>query len=519
MIKILNKNILLLLFPLLSFFGSAFQGQFVYDGFHLSIPIVEAKRYFNNEIPFKEFLIHYGFLKTFIDSYLLKVSSFQIYSLFLIYSFIYSFSIFLITVITKKISSLNLALLVGCCVYLIHPYMIQPWHNYFLFLLILLFLYFKLFYNYAFQYLFLGLGCLISIESFFFISLIIFIYSISSDFFFEKKKSLFFFQGLFYFFLPIFFFFIYILFNNLFYDFIESNKTVRVVLNTYEFNYLEILYFFFLNIFNFNFKNLLIIQPYNLVFLILFIFNILYFFFIIKKKSKIALISFIALCMCYNTFHNYKLYKLSTGLIIGIIPFAFFLNTLKDINNKIIISFLFFLVSLNSRNFFKDDTNPNFVFNYKTEINIINDKFVYFNYLKWNKEQWKLYEEFTEKILLLKKNCNIEAFNNLTSNGFFTLLAYDHLKINQKLLWFEILNYEPNLNNLFYNFLKNYDSYLIDNINKNLDRLLVITTSNNYPDLNYKDLNLNFAGKFKVMKFSSYYGRNIIFLYPEKCNL
>ena len=72
--------------------------------------------------------------------------------------------------------------------------------------------------------------------------------------------------------------------------------------------------------------------------------------------------------MSHNAFYNFQLNKLSTGLIIGIIPIAFYLNQIKSINNKIIISFFFFLISFNSRNFFKDDTNPIFVFNYKIEI-------------------------------------------------------------------------------------------------------------------------------------------------------
>jgi len=148
--KILSKNIYLFFFPIISFIGSAYQGQYLYDGYHLSVPIIEAKRYLNNEIPFKDFLVHYGFLKTFLDSYFLKVSGFNIYSLFLVYSLFYSFSIFLISLITKKICSFNFALLVGCCVFFIHPYLLLPWHNYLLFFFLFLYFYLILFYNFPF---------------------------------------------------------------------------------------------------------------------------------------------------------------------------------------------------------------------------------------------------------------------------------------------------------------------------------------------------------------------------------
>lgn len=516
--KILSKNIYLFFFPIISFIGSAYQGQYLYDGYHLSVPIIEAKRYLNNEIPFKDFLVHYGFLKTFLDSYFLKVSGFNIYSFFLVYSLFYSFSIFLISLITKKICSFNFALLVGCCVFFIHPYLLLPWHNYLLFFFLLLYLYLRLFYNYPFQNLFLGLGYLVSTESFFLISFLIFFFSISLNFFYEKKNFSFFLKSFLYYFLPAVFFSIYLVHNNLFYAWVDNNKVIKVVLDTFGLDYSKLLLNFINSIFfNLNFKSIFN-QPYILVFLIIFIFNIFYFFLIIKINNKIALISFVALCMSHNAFYNFQLNKLSTGLIIGIIPIAFYLNQIKSINNKIIISFFFFLISFNSRNFFKDDTNPNFVFNYKTEINFRYDKFVYFNYLKWNKKQWQSYEEFNEKILFLKKKCNIKLFNNFTSNGFYALLAYDYFKMNQKLPWFEITNDDTYFNDLFLNWLNNYEPNIVDNINSFSDELLIITTSNNYPKLNYKNLNINFADKFKFIKLSSYYAKDIIILYPLKCN-
>jgi hypothetical protein len=512
--KILNKNCLLLLFPIISFIGSAFQGQYIYDGFHLSVPIIEAKRYFNNEIPFKDFLIHYGFLKTFFDYLIFKIVDFNIYFFFLIYSFIYSLSILLISIITKKISSNNFALLISSCVFFIHPFLLLPWHNYLLFFLLLLFLYFRLFHNYAFSNLFLGLGYLVSTESFYLISFIIFFFSISLNSF--SKNIFFFLKSFFYFFIPAIFFSIYLLYYNLFYPWFDNNKLTTVVFETFGLDYFKIILNFINNIFDVDFINLLFIQPYKLVFLIIFVFNFFYFFFLVIKKKEIALISFIALCMSSNAFYTFQLYKLSTGLIIGIIPIAFYLNSIRDINNKIIISFLFFLICLNSRNFFKDDTNPNFVFNYKIETNFNSDKFLYFKYLKWEKNQWQNYQNFTEKILFLKKKCNIKLFNNLTSDGFYLLLAYDFFKINQKLPWFEISNNENYFNDLFLNFLKNYEPNMFNNIIKFSDKLIIITSSNNYPKLNYKGYNINFADKFKFIKLTNY--KDLIILYPRKCN-
>jgi len=90
--------------------------------------------------------------------------------------------------------------------------------------------------------------------------------------------------------------------------------------------------------------------------------------------------------------------------------------------------------------------------------------------------------------------------------------------MNQKLPWFEITNDDTYFNDLFLNWLNNYEPNIVDNINSFSDKLLIITTSNNYPKLNYKNLNINFADKFKFIKLSSYYAKDIIILYPLKCN-
>ena len=96
--QLYNKNYSLLFFPIISFIGGIWQGQFTDDGYHWGFIFSNALDIINGKIPFKEIFIEYGIFSTVIHSITLLIFKKNLLSLIAVTSLLYSLSILLHTI-------------------------------------------------------------------------------------------------------------------------------------------------------------------------------------------------------------------------------------------------------------------------------------------------------------------------------------------------------------------------------------------------------------------------------------
>ena len=155
---------------------SIYYAQFHYDGFHMGLLLNVASDLNSGKLIYRDFWYEYGVLNAYLNLLILKVSNNSIFSLFVVYTQFYVVGIILLYLLTKKFFGTNYATLFLIVIFLIHPHLIKPWHNYIVFFLISSFLYMKSFFNLRydiFSSLILGLVFLFS-ETFFLTSFLIF---------------------------------------------------------------------------------------------------------------------------------------------------------------------------------------------------------------------------------------------------------------------------------------------------------------------------------------------------------
>ena len=68
-----NKNYSLVIFPIISFIGGIWQGQYTDDGYHWGFIFSNALDIINGKIPFKEIFIEYGIFSTIVHSITLLI--------------------------------------------------------------------------------------------------------------------------------------------------------------------------------------------------------------------------------------------------------------------------------------------------------------------------------------------------------------------------------------------------------------------------------------------------------------
>ena len=172
--------------------------------------------------------------------------------------------------------------------------------------------------------------------------------------------------------------------------------------------------------------------------------------------------------------------KLATSLSLGVISLMLIINSLKLAENKTILIFSIFFITLYS-----------LIFSYSLESSKIGglrsahlkdlkkiknkynqDDIKYFKNQKWNKTDW----DFLNKIINiqdnLSKKCNIKYGVNLTSNTYIhVLLNYE----KKQLIPFFINSNENSLRNFI-------EPNLIENIQKEIDKnnILIISSENNH---------------------------------------
>ena len=63
----------LLIFPIISFFGGIWQGQYINDGYHWGFIFSNAVDFLDGKLPNKEIFIQYGVLSTLIHAFILII--------------------------------------------------------------------------------------------------------------------------------------------------------------------------------------------------------------------------------------------------------------------------------------------------------------------------------------------------------------------------------------------------------------------------------------------------------------
>ena len=107
---------------------------------HWGLMYISAAYLNDGLVPYKEIFIMYGFLTTLIQSLALRILGNTVVSLGVVTGLFYAASIYLSYALLQKILDRWLAALSAAIIFLIHPYIILPWANYFSYTFLLAFL-------------------------------------------------------------------------------------------------------------------------------------------------------------------------------------------------------------------------------------------------------------------------------------------------------------------------------------------------------------------------------------------
>ena len=451
MIKI---NFYLIIIPIISLIGGLWQGQYTYDPYHWGFVFSTALDILEGKTPFKEIFLQYGITMPLIHAMTLIIFKKNILSLMLITCLFYSSAIYIIGIVTEKLT-LNkfYSFFATFIIFIIYPWPTQPWHNcitfFFTTLFILMFLKEKKIYTIiaglALATAYLTNTAIWNFIIFFFIIIfsgVFFIYEnkIKENF---KKKSL---ILLYSFIIILLLFLIYLISNNLLniwvvyqkLPFIYNEAIDQVSLYNRVISYLHFLTIYPIK----NFIN----EPQFILFSIFFFANV---FFIIKycilvykkKYLEININFFIINILIFSLNFQAQLLNLdilATTISLGIIPLMVFISKLKSVDSRIVINFIIIFISIYSLVFSFDLSNSKHSGQRYVHLKDINKNNIsynqkqikYFKNQKWSKNNWETINTFLKIQKKVKKNCNIDYGANLTSNSLiYALLEYKKIQI------------------------------------------------------------------------------------------
>jgi len=127
----LNLNIYVILLCLISIGLSIVESKVNLDAHHWGLMYSNASDLNKGLIPYKEIFIQYGLLTTLIQGIALKILGDTVVSVGIITGIFYAISIYLSYYLWKKVLGKDLASLSALIMFLIHPYIIYPWSDYF----------------------------------------------------------------------------------------------------------------------------------------------------------------------------------------------------------------------------------------------------------------------------------------------------------------------------------------------------------------------------------------------------
>ena len=356
-----KKNYSLLIFPIISFVGGLWQGQYTDDGYHWGFMFSNALDIINGKIPFKEIFIEYGIFSTIIHSLTLLVFKKNILSLMMVTCLLYSLSIMLIGSITQRFT-LNkyLGFLSTFVIFMIYPWPVSPWPNFASFFFIILFCYFYILEGKKFNYLsgialalaYLSYTTVYNFIIFLFLTICLIFISLNLkriDKTFIKKNI----NCLTSFIVTTIIFLIYLLYNGLFNIWLDYQKIPFIAANASDITILDRIkdYIYFLLIYSF--KNF-IYEPQNVIYALIYFSNIYLIFKIIYSDKKLTVNNLNLLFINFLIF-SLNIYaqlldidKMGTSLALGIVSLLILMNSIKLNENKIIINFIIIFVSIYS---------------------------------------------------------------------------------------------------------------------------------------------------------------------------
>jgi hypothetical protein len=513
---------LLLILPLVSLIYSVYQAQYHYDYWHTGYVAFGAESYLSDKTLFKEIFVPYGFMKIMLHALILKWFDNNIFLIFTFHCFIYSAGIYLLLLIVWKIINFNNAIYASAIIFLLHPFTTAPWHNYILFFLFNLFIYLRLVKNNYYSIIILPI-CIFFSETFFIASILIFLMDLFYENLFTKKKiitKIFIIKILLYI-TPLFFFFFYILSKELIIDWAGNAKFSQIMLEVFfettldKLLILRIKEFFLWPIMKF------VEEPqWFFIFIIIMINGFYLISSLLKKKNnKLLYISFCSLILMYNLISSPNIYRFSTGSIIGIVTFLYFIKKIQDLFLKNVLYIIFILIALIGFEFNKTNNNPFYVYDYQKKENINNDYFRYFKYYKWSNDTWE-YLKFIDKTSLnLKNNCGIKYANNLAEDNFASIILQKNLIFDQKFPFnlIQDRNYwSPFIQAIFFFLEPDYTNKLRNRI-KDLN-IIIIANIENYPYLKINNEQIDLSTNMTYIKLPKYeFGKDKIIIFPKLC--
>jgi len=527
-----NIKFILLFFPIISFFGCLWQGQYTYDGYHWGFIFSNALDLLEGKEPYKEIFIQYGLFSTLIHSLILFIFNKNIFSLVFVTSVFYASSIYMMGLLTYKFT-LNkyYSFFSTFILFSIYPWPTSPWPNFISFFFITLFCFFYINKKKRYSILSgvsLGFAYLSLTIIYNFVIILFLILLFSLVFFLKNKYDRQFYSKNLYFLssfistLSVFFF--YLFFYNLTDNWFLYQKIPFILADVYNISILSkiINYFEFLTIYSLsNF----IYEPQFLIFSFIFFVNIYFlaksFFFIVKKDfSKVNIDLFVINILVLTLNFKAQLFgieKLSTSLSLGLITIMVLIKNIKSSDNKLIINFVILFITLYGISFSYEMSNSHYAgarsihlrdlknINLKYKNNTIK----YFTLQKWSDENWKKLTEIKKFQKKIQAKCNLRFGANLTSDTFFyTMLNYEKIQIVP--FWIKthshILRkyFEPNLIKDVQNEIDNNNILILSH--ENNDKLFNL---NNYAIP--KKINLN-SDLDTVKKY-------LYIFVPKKCKL
>jgi len=469
------------------------------------------------KLPFKEIFIQYGILTTLIHSIILDLFNNKIFMLSFITLIFYQFSILLITLSVKNLINKEFAIITYLILIMNHPIPWLPWSNYiaFFFITLCIFLLSQKKTNYIFLGFFLS-SVFLSRQDYL-ISIIISSLGIFLFLLFDKKiinykKNIF--KLVIGFCTPALIFLIYLLVNEIIYEWVTLLSLPQFYMDIYNTNILELIYNFIIFFISESFFNFIITPQYFLISIILILNTFLIFLKIFKKikmENNIFFISIICVCLSSMTL-KIELFRLYTSVSIGIIPLLWFINSNDSPNFKKKFITILILPSLFSFIFYPMGNNPVFL---KTnfQVDAINHNLHEFNHHKWPLQKINS----LAKLSKLTKICKVDYLENLTFDAIYSTVGnFDRIRF----VPYVKSSMKDSKLNFFLDKIKNPDENFISLINRQIlkENIILLINEGNYSFNNQKIIINSNYNMFEVNLNAIDEKPDILRVYfPKKC--
>ncbi len=501
-----------------------------YDSFHLGFIISSSSDLDYGKYIYKDFFYPYGFLNLYLNNILLNIFNFNILYLYIFYIQIYILGLFFFYLLVKKIINAKYAFFSLIVFFLIHPFILKPWHNYLLFFLLNIFIYLK--YQKTIKNDLLGsfvLGiCFLFSEPFLLASFLILILDLILSYRVFKFRNILY--KIVIFFSPLLLFFLYLFYFNLYEDWLKSTETFSVLLGYfYKKNIIEYL-ISYLIVFFLSYKKILS-NPYIFFYFLIFLTNIFYILYNFKnflkkndfKQTFLIFLSCLNLILISQTLNNISLFKLATLSTFGFVTLLYLIENSKDFYLKtgtIILLLSLCIMSFLNENLTVFKSQNKMIVNPKKNLDFVVSQ-------KYNVKTWENLNYLKKTTGSIKTKCNIEYFVNFTNDAFYYYILNKNFNSLQYFYWFQ--NIDRNFQNTFY--LSLYNSFN-RGINKQIqeqiyrNNIIFVTDFYNQKKIKFISDDINFDYEF--IEFKNYYFVNLpysdihkkkILLIPNTCKI